>query len=77
MSDVQCPNCGHVFDAGVDPDWADRMRRMREGKRITLRRLADRLGFSPAYISDIERCRRNKPRPEIVRAWESYLEQTA
>ena len=34
------------------------MRRLREGRGLTLRAMADRLGYSPAYISDLELGRR-------------------
>ncbi len=41
---------------------------------MSLRKLADSLDFSAAYVSDIERGKRNKPHPKIVDQWEQYLE---
>jgi len=76
MSETKCPNCGHVFDPALDPDWATGVRRRRMASGISLRVLASSLGLSPAYVSDIERCRRNKPAQHIVAMWERFLEPT-
>ncbi len=35
------------------------MRAMREKKKVSLRAVATRLGFSPAYVSDLELGKRN------------------
>jgi transcriptional regulator with XRE-family HTH domain len=74
MRETECPNCGHFFQPGLDPEWAERMRRLRVSKRVTLAALAGYLGYSAVYISDIERGKRNKPAPRIVSAWQSFLE---
>lgn len=38
----------------------------RKSKKISLRKMADSLDLSPAYLSDIEKGRRNPPRIEIL-----------
>ena len=37
------------------------LQRKREEKEITLRRMADKLGFSAPFLSDVEKGRRNPP----------------
>jgi transcriptional regulator with XRE-family HTH domain len=41
--------------------------------RVSLRRVADELGLSAAYVSDIERGNRNPPTREIARTWARIL----
>lgn len=46
------------------------MREIRENAGISLRELARRLGWTPAYVSDIELGRRNPPgRAPQIMAW--------
>ncbi len=49
--------------------FGDLARDTRIGARISLRRLADELGLSAAYVSDIERGNRNPPSTEVIRKW--------
>jgi transcriptional regulator with XRE-family HTH domain len=45
------------------------VRNARTRKEISLREVAKKLGFTPVYISDIERGNRNPPGPNTVREW--------
>lgn len=42
---------------------------IRMNAEISLRKVAEQLNFTPAYISDIERGNRQAPAPEIARKW--------
>lgn len=44
-------------------------RSARLDQEVTLKAVADAIGFTPAYISDIERGNRNPPTPAKVRQW--------
>jgi len=48
-------------------------RRRRLDVRVPLRRVADELGFTPAYISDVERGVRRPPAAEVVMRWARLL----
>ena len=37
------------------------LQKKREGKKVTLRKMADMLGFSAPFLSDVEKDRRNPP----------------
>lgn len=62
--------CGRCCGAGkikrVRPAW---LRHQREGAELSLRDFADLVGFSPAYISDIELGRRSCT-PKILGRYE-------
>lgn len=49
--------------------FGDYARVQREKRRISLRTVAQEIGFTPAYVSDIERGNRNPPAPHIVQKW--------
>ncbi len=44
-----------------DITFGEFLQRKREEKEITLRRMADKLGFSAPFLSDVEKGRRNPP----------------
>ena len=44
-----------------DITFGEFLQRKREEKEITLRRMADKLGFSAPFLSDVEKSRRNPP----------------
>lgn len=45
------------------------MNDVRYGKRVTLTELSMKIGFTPPYISDIEKGRRNPPKKEKLDTW--------
>ncbi|MDD4291029.1 MAG: helix-turn-helix transcriptional regulator [Clostridia bacterium] len=45
-------------------NFGDFLQKKREEKTITLRKMAEILGFSPAFMSDVEKGRRNPPEME-------------
>jgi transcriptional regulator with XRE-family HTH domain len=47
--------------------FGEQLRRLRRAKELTLADLADTIRCSIAYISDVERGKRNPPSPEKVR----------
>ncbi len=47
----------------------DVARRIRQEARVSLRQLAKELGWTPAYVSDIERGQRSAPDQTMVRRW--------
>lgn len=47
----------------VDRQW---LKDLRKGKKLTVRALAEELGFSASYLSDIENSRRN---PSVEKAY--------
>ena len=53
---VQCPGC--KGKGSVEIINTDALRSIREASGLSLRKMAERLGFSAPYISDIERGRR-------------------
>jgi hypothetical protein len=51
-----CPRCGGTGDTrAVNPAW---LKERRQRANVTLKKLADSLGFSAAYLCDIEFGRR-------------------
>ena len=63
---MKCPHCEgtgqlKLYDGAV-------LRAMREQAKMSLREFAKRLGFSPAYISDIELGKR-RAMPAIVEVY--------
>jgi predicted transcriptional regulator len=53
-----CPRCNGTGRLTDDKVTGARMRAMREGKGLTLREVARRMGFSAAYLCDLELGRR-------------------
>lgn len=53
--------------------FGEEVRSARTNQEVSLRKVADALGFAPAYISDIERGNRNPPAPAKVRLWASLI----
>ena len=53
--------------------FAETARRARIAKRMSLRELAERLGLSVIYVSDMETGRRMPPSQDIAREWASVL----
>lgn len=49
-------------------------RSARVEQEISLKTVADELGFTAAYISDIERGNRNPPSPEKLRIWAKIIQ---
>jgi transcriptional regulator with XRE-family HTH domain len=47
--------------------FGDELRRLRRAKELSLANLADSIGCSIVYMSDVERGRRNPPGPEKIR----------
>ena len=45
------------------------VRDARTAARKSLKEVADQLGFTVAYLSDIERGNRNPPAEEVIRVW--------
>lgn len=66
-----CPICG-TPRAVVDGAY---LRRLRERAGLTLREMARRAGYTPAYLCDIEHNRRSRL-PAIVAAYEQAAEET-
>jgi transcriptional regulator with XRE-family HTH domain len=60
-----CPRCGGP-ESRISGAW---LRAQRLAAGVSLRALARALGFSPAYISDIERDHRRCP-PRVLSAYE-------
>ena len=53
-----CPHCGgsgQVYDDGAV---GELVRTNRELRRVSLRKVAERMGYSPSYLSDLELGRR-------------------
>lgn len=53
-----CPRCNGTGRLADDKLTGAKMRSMREAKTLTLREVARRMGFSPAYVCDLELGRR-------------------
>ena len=51
----------------INPKW---LRFVREGRALSLREVARRIGVSPAYLSDIERGNGRYPSEKIVKFYE-------
>jgi transcriptional regulator with XRE-family HTH domain len=67
-----CRRCG---GSGREPDYVElgmQMRRAREKSGLTVRAVATRLGFSTAYISDLELGRRTCS-PALRKRYEQAL----
>ncbi|MCA1592277.1 MAG: helix-turn-helix domain-containing protein [Acidobacteria bacterium] len=58
MASTTCPRCNGTGQIESDVDVGRFFRSLRENKRLTLREQARRMGFSPAYVSDLELGRR-------------------
>lgn len=59
MKTVQCDKCG---GSGVTPDHCDvgaKLRAMRKAKRLSIREISRRMGFSAPYLLDLETGSRN------------------
>ena len=55
-------------------EFGEFLKEKRQGKSITLRAFADLVGIAPAYMSDIEKGKRNAPTQEILDKMVSVLE---
>jgi len=53
--------------------FGERLRELREASRKRLKDLADVMGWSAVYVSDIELGRRNPPSPEHIRKISEFL----
>lgn len=53
--------------------FGDLARDARVGAEKTLKEVADALGYTVAYVSDIERGNRNPPSTDVARKWASLL----
>lgn len=53
--------------------FGDLVRRIRTEAEISLRTVAKELGWTPAYVSDIERGKRPAPNAEAARKWAAIL----
>jgi len=53
--------------------FADLARDARVAAKMTLKQVADGLGYSVVYISDIERGNRSAPAPDVARKWAVLL----
>jgi len=53
-----CPNCNGSGQTFNDRAIGQEMRRLRGTRNVSLRGIAAKLGFSAAYVSDLERGRR-------------------
>lgn len=62
------------MEGGVMRRFGELARDTRVKARVSLRRVADELGLSAAYVSDIERGNRNPPAPEVARSWAELVE---
>lgn len=56
-----------------DNDFGEAARQARVKKRMTLRQVAERLGFSIVYISDMERGAKRPPTLEKTREWAAAI----
>lgn len=56
----------------MEEHFGDVARKARIKARVSIRQLADALGWSPVYVSDIERGSRNPPRDK-VRQWAELI----
>lgn len=54
--------------------FGDRIRQLRKEKKKSLKDVAEVLGVSIVYISDVERNRRTPPRIEVLEKWVEALE---
>lgn len=70
FTDQPCPTCGTARSI-VNPTW---LRAARESAKLGLRQLADKLGYSAPYLSDVERGRRNCT-PRVRKAYEALKAQ--
>ena len=66
FSEAACPRCG-APERVVNPQW---LRAIRRESGVSLRDAAKRLGFTAAYLCDIEKGRRNAL-PHIVKGYEA------
>ena len=76
MADGECHRCGGT---GREPDWRAlglRARRKRESRCVSLRQMAERVGASPAYLSDLECANRSWQGPK-ARAYLKLLDLAA
>lgn len=69
-----CPTCRGTGTVEDQAAIGAKMRALRTKNGITLREMAGRLGFSPAYISDLERGRRQW-REELMRDFNKSAQQ--
>jgi ATP-dependent Clp protease ATP-binding subunit ClpA len=58
----------------IDLNFGQRLRQLRTEKQIRQGQLAQRVAISPAYLSDIERGRRNPPSDAVIRQWAGVLD---
>jgi len=58
-------------------DFGSRLRELREEKDVSMRSLARHMGWSSAYMADIEHSRRKPPSPEKINNMASFLEVDA
>lgn len=72
-NDIDCPRCG---GGGFVSEFnGKKARRVREASGLSLRAVADDLGFSAAYISDVELGRR-RPNEKVVSLYKRLARET-
>lgn len=69
MKSKPCHCCGGTGEEMDHAEIGVRMRKLREARGISLRSLASRLRFTPAYLSDLENGKRNW-RDELINCYE-------
>ena len=57
-----------------DTTFGQRLRQLRQEKQVRQGELAERFAISPAYLSDIERGKRNPPADSVIRQWAGLLD---
>lgn len=69
MKNKPCHCCGGTGEETDHAALGAKMRSLRQSKGLSIRQLARKLRFTPAYLSDLEKGKRNW-RDELVNAYE-------
>jgi predicted transcriptional regulator len=70
-----CERCGGSGEIENAAYRGQEMRKLRETARLSLRKVAELMGFSAAYVSDLELGRREWS-PKLIQAYQKALRQT-
>lgn len=66
---VLCPRCSGMGQIADDKVVGEAMRQSRMDHRLSVRELARRIGWSAAYVSDLERGLRTWTEEKKIRYW--------
>ena len=53
--------------------FGETIRKLRVAQDLGLREMATKVGISPTYLSRIERCKENPPRPDVIKEMAKVL----